>query len=139
MLRKSGFVQACPLFKKWPSAYKNLLTECLQIRRVDYGETVVAQGSGVRSLFFVVEGQAKICTNTEMHLRQYRGGASNKFYECLASYYNYDIDDVDDIYKFPVLLRRRRKDKEGFFATEMRKRPDIDLCITVAENGIIGM
>ena len=106
---------------------------------MDYGETVVAQGSGVRSLFFVVEGQAKICTNTEMHLRQYRGGASNKFYECLASYYNYDIDDVDDIYKFPVLLRRRRKDKEGFFATEMRKRPDIDLCITVAENGIIGM
>ena len=131
-------MQACPLFKKWPSAYKNLLTECLQIRNVEYGESIVVQGSDVTSLFFVIKGQAKLCVNTDMHLRQYRGCLSKNFYERLSSYYDDDIDEDDDIYKFPVLLRRRRKEKEGFFATEMRQRPGIDLCVVVSENGLIG-
>lgn len=138
LLRKSGFVQTCPLFKKWPSAYKNLLTECLQIRQVEYGETIVEQGMEATSLFFVIKGQAKLSVNTEMHLRQYRGCVSKQFYKRLLSYYDDDIDEDDDIYKFPVLLRRRRKEKEGFFATEMRCRHDIDLCVIISENGLIG-
>ena len=73
-----------------------------------------------------------------MHLHQYKGVVSHSFYERMASHYKIDIDEDDDIHKFPVLLRRRRKEKDGFFATEMRKRPNLDICVTVSENGLIG-
>jgi len=138
LLRKSGFVQTCPLFKKWPSAYKNLLTECLHIRHVNYGEAVVVQGSKVQALYFITKGQTKLSMNTAMHLRQYKGAVSRRFYELMYSYYNFEFNEDDDTYKFPVLLRRRRKEIEGFFKTEMRSRPDIDICVVDSQNGMIG-
>ncbi|XP_065060953.1 uncharacterized protein LOC135688154 isoform X2 [Rhopilema esculentum] len=138
LLRKSGFVQTSPLFKKWPSAYKNLLTECLQIRNVDFGETIIEQGDEVNSLYFVLKGQAKLCVNTEKHLKQYKDTMPKQFSKILCQYYEDDTDEDDDIYKFPVLLKRRRKEKEGFFATEMRARPNLDICVLIGENGLIG-
>ena len=138
LLRKSGFVQTSPLFKKWPSAYKNLLTECLQIRNVDFGETIIEQGDEVTSLYFVLKGQAKLCVNTEKHLKQYKDTMPKQFSKILCQHYEDNTDEDDDIYKFPVLLKRRRKEKEGFFATEMRARPNLDLCVLIGENGLIG-
>ena len=139
LLRKSGFVQTCPLFKKWPSAYKNLLTECLHIKHVNYGEAVVVQGSKVKALYFITNGQTKLSMNTRMHLQQYKGVVSKRFYELMYSYYNFEFDEDDDTYKFPVLLRRKRKEIEGFFQTELRNRAEIDICVLDSQNGMIGM
>ncbi len=138
LLRKSGFVQTNSLFKKWPIAYKNLLTECLQIRSVEFGETIVEQGAVVNSIYFVIEGQAKISVNTNRHQYQYKGTITPQFDRQLATQYQNDDSDDDGIVKFPVIERRRRRREEGFFATEMRKRPDIDLCLVVGVNGMIG-
>eukprot|EP00794_Sanderia_malayensis_P015072 gene15072-16627_t len=148
LLRKSGFVQTNSLFKKWPLAYKNLLTECLQIRNVEFGEKIVEQGTEVNSVYFIVEGQAKVSMNIGKHPEQYKGAISKQFERKLSEFYTknerrahddgYDDEDDECAVRFPVLERRRRRREEGFFATEMRKRPDIDLCLVIGANGLIG-
>ena len=145
LLRKAGFVQANPLFKNWPAAYKNLLTESLQIRNVSYGETIVEQGEDVNAIYFVAVGQAQISTNPSLHRIQYPAEfrSPKSIYGQQVYEERHKSDDIDDEVdalqvKFPVLQRRRQMQCDGFFAAELRQRPELDLCVIVCTNGIIG-
>ena len=110
------------------------------MRTVEYGETIVEQGSVVNSIYFVSQGQATISVNTFLHLSQYRGMISEDFDDKLAELSRKEEDDDEDetIARFSVLKRRRKKKQKGFFATEVRNRSEIELCVIVGANGVIG-
>ena len=97
------------------------------------------QGTDVTSIYFVIAGQTKVSVNTQMHVQQYRRLRARWFDEYLASFYGKEIDENDDTFKFPILQRRKQRLQDGFFANEMRQRPELDLCVLTAHTGLIGM
>jgi len=132
IVRRSSFVGTHPLFRSWPTAYRNLLAENLQMRNLKFAEVLVKQGEPLESVFFVLEGQVQLSANPVLH--------ESTHANLLAKKQNEDSSDSEDEFDpskpLTTIERRKLRKEMGFFACEQRYR-EVDIC-TIGRQGIIG-
>lgn len=149
IVQRSAFINMHPLFRGWSAAYRNLLTENLQYKKLKFGEQIVEQGAPLDYIYFVIEGQAKVTINPIEHQKSYHqllnkppsklvevgenAAASGIFNDEDAE----DDENTIDPYKsINTMQRRVLKQTEHFYASELRYR-ELDVC-TLGAQGIIG-
>ena len=131
----SSYINIHPLFRSWPSAYRNLLSENFNYRKFKFGECVVRQGDSLENVYFIIKGQVKLRVNCIKHAQQFSQ-------LLLKIKHELSIYDDEDEYEFhpykniTTMARRRLRKKEGFFASEQRYR-ELDVCV-IGHQGIIG-
>jgi len=137
---RSSFIAMHPLFRGWPAAYRNLLTENLQYRQLKFDEHIVRQGDRLDAVFFIIEGQAKLTVNPIEHstsFKQLLDKTNNRATESGDEESEKEDDDfIDPCKSITVMERRRLKQTESFYASELRYR-EFNVC-TLGPQGIIG-
>lgn len=136
---RSSYITMHPLFRGWPSAYRNLLSENLQYRKLKFGERLVRQGENLENVYFIIEGQVKLTLNPISHTQCFPNLLSRIKYEsgngCEKEY----EDDECEFHPYKTITtmeRRKLRQKEGFYSSELRFR-ELEVC-TVGSQGIIG-
>nr|XP_054750515.1 uncharacterized protein LOC129256296 [Lytechinus pictus] len=68
---KKNFVNTFPLFRNWTPRQRSVMTMSLTRYQYQYGNTMARQGSPVKGLHFILQGSAKVSTDTVQHITQY--------------------------------------------------------------------
>ena len=143
--QRSSFIAMHPLFRGWPTTYKNLLTENFQYRKLKFGEHMVRQGDPLKAVCFVIEGQVKLTVNPIEHNESFSSLLANSKKKYIQDENdgdeNKDGDDDDDSFvdpfkKISVMQRRKLKKTDSFYASELRYR-DVDVC-TLGSQAVVG-
>jgi len=75
--QRSSFIAMHPLFRGWPTTYRNLLTENFQYRKLKFGEHMIRQGDPLKAVCFVIEGQIKLTVNPIEHTESFSSLLAN--------------------------------------------------------------
>ena len=139
IVQRSSFIAMHPLFRGWPTAYRNLLSENLQYRKLKFGEHMVRQGDQLNAVCFIVDGHVKLTVNPIEHNESFSSLLANsKKRITLEEGEEEEEDDgfIDPFKRISVIQRRILKKTESFYASELRFR-SIDVC-TLGSQAVVG-
>ena len=140
--QRSSFIAMHPLFRGWQTAYRNLLSENLQYRKLKFGEHMVRQGDPFDTVCFIIDGQVKLTVNPIEHTESFASLLANSKNKSHVNEVNDDGDEeeddnfIDPFKSISVMQRRKLKKTDSFYASELRFR-DIDVC-TLGSQAVVG-
>lgn len=129
IIHRSSFVATNPLFRSWPSTYRNLLAENLQLRKVGFGDYLVKQGDPLESVYFITGGQAEVTVHPPRHL-MYHAALLTKAFS------NTEEEIYSPFKPINVMERRKLRKDCGYTVAEQRYR-EFNVC-TIGSSAIVG-